>query len=52
MLAISEIRTHRMGRIVYERGIIRNPKSVAWFLQKGMPLGKLREADHLVAAYH
>jgi len=49
-LAIAESGRTALGRIVYERGVLGNQKLISEVLGKAMSLGKLRQADPLLAA--
>lgn len=51
-LAISESRRTELGRLVYERGVLRSQKLIADFLQTAANAGKLRPLDPGVAARH
>lgn len=51
-LAIAEAGRTKLGRVVYERGVLRSQTLVAEFLGAAMRLGKLRQADPDVAARH
>lgn len=51
-LAISESGRTELGRLVYERGVLRSQNLVAEFLQTAMGHGKLRQADPVVATRH
>ncbi len=51
-LAISESGRTELGRLVYERGVMRSMNLIAEFLREAMRLGKLRQADPLVASRH
>lgn len=51
-LAFSESGRTELGRIVYERGVLRGQNLIAEFLQQAMSLGKLRQADPFVATQH
>lgn len=51
-LAISESGHTDLGRLVYERGVQRSQTHVADFIRTAMTLGKLRQADPLVATKH
>jgi AcrR family transcriptional regulator len=51
-LAISESGRTELGRIVYERGVLRTQHLVTEFLQKAMSLGKLKQADPVLATKH
>ena len=42
----------KLGRVVYERGVLRSQALVAVFLESAMRLGKLRQADPMVATRH
>lgn len=41
-----------VGRLFYERGPLEGLHTLASFFQQAMTLGKLRQADPMVAAYH
>jgi AcrR family transcriptional regulator len=49
-LVIAESGRTALGRIVYERGVLGNQKLISEVLGKAMSLGKLRQADPLLAA--
>ena len=51
-LAISESGRTELGRLVYERGVLRSKNLISEFLQAAMNLGKLRQAEPDVAARH
>lgn len=51
-LAISESGRSERGRLVYERGVLRNKNLVSEFLQTAMKLGKLQQVDPIVATRH
>ncbi|WP_026840558.1 TetR/AcrR family transcriptional regulator [Citrifermentans bremense] len=51
-LAISASGHTQLGRVVYERGVQRGQKLVSDFLREAMGLGKLRQADPVVATKH
>ncbi len=51
-LAISESGRSELSRLVYERGVLRSQNLVAEFLQAAMKLGKLQQADPIVATRH
>jgi AcrR family transcriptional regulator len=51
-LAITESGRTDLGRIVYERGILRSQNLVSEFLQEAMDQGKLRQTDSIVATRH
>lgn len=51
-LAIAESGRTELGRLVYERGVMRSQRVIEEFLKAGMRLGKLREADPAIAARH
>ena len=51
-LAISESGRTELGRLAYERGVLRSQKLIAGFLQSAMTSGKLRQAAPEVAARH
>jgi len=51
-LAISQSGRTNLGRIVYERGVMRTQKLVRDFLESAMKRGKLKKADPSVAARH
>ena len=51
-LAISESGRSERSRLVYERGVLRSQNLVAEFLQAAMKLGKLQQADPIVATRH
>lgn len=51
-LAISESGRTELGRIVYERGVLRTHELVIEFLREAIHLGKLRQTDPAVAAKH
>lgn len=49
-LAIAVSGKSELGRLLYERGILRSQKLIAGFLQAAMEQGKLRPADPLLLA--
>jgi AcrR family transcriptional regulator len=49
-LAIAESGRTALGQIVYERGVLKNLKLISEVLQRAMILGKLRQADPVLAA--
>lgn len=51
-LAISESGRTELGRIVYERSVLRSYGLIADFLQNAMRLGKLKLADPVVVTRH
>lgn len=51
-LAYSESGRTKLGTIMYERGVMRSHNLIAEFLQQAMSLGKLRQADPLIATQH
>jgi len=51
-LAISESGRSDKSRLVYERGVLRSQNLVSEFLQAAMNLGKIQEADSVVATRH
>lgn len=51
-LAIAESGRTELGRLVYERGVLRSQGLVADFLGKAMAEGRLRRADPVVASRH
>ena len=51
-LAIAESGRTELGRLVYERGVLRSQRVIEEFLQTAMQLGKLRKADPTVATRH
>ena len=51
-LAFSESGRSELGRIMYERGVLRSYNVIAEFLRQAMSIGKLRKADPFVAAQH
>jgi AcrR family transcriptional regulator len=51
-LAITESGRTDLGRIVYERGILRSQNLISEFLQEAMDQGKLRPTDPIVATRH
>lgn len=51
-LAISESGRTELGRLMYERGVMRSQNLIAEFLREAMKLGKLRQADPVVATRH
>ena len=51
-LAISESGRTELGRLVYERGVLRSQHLISEFLQAAMNLGKLRQADPDTATRH
>lgn len=51
-LAVSESGRTDLGRLVYERGVMRSHNLMAEFLLKAMNAGKLRQAEPLVATRH
>lgn len=48
-LAIAESRRSELGRLLYERGVLRSHELITEFLQAAMALGKLRLADPQLA---
>jgi len=51
-LAISESGRTELGRLLYERGVLRSQNLISEFLQAAMTLGKLRQAEPDVATKH
>ena len=51
-LAISESRRTELGRLVYERGVLRSQKLISRFLEAAMSHGKLRQSSAAVATQH
>ncbi|MBJ6725546.1 TetR/AcrR family transcriptional regulator [Geomesophilobacter sediminis] len=51
-LAIAQARHSDIGRLVYERGVLRSQSLIAQFLGESMREGKLRQADPTVATRH
>lgn len=51
-LAISESGRTELGRLVYERGVLRSQNLISEFLQAAMNRGKLRQADADTATRH
>jgi AcrR family transcriptional regulator len=51
-LAISESGRTELGRLMYERGVLRSQHLIAELLRVAMSLGKLRQANPNVAAQH
>ena len=51
-LAVSEAGRTNLGRLVYERGVLRSQNLMADFLRQAMRQGKLRHADAEVATRH
>lgn len=51
-LAVSESGRTSIGRLVYERGVLRGQNFMADFLQQAMAAGKLRPADPQIATKH
>lgn len=51
-LAITESGRTDLGRIVYERGILRSQNIVSEFLQEAMNQGKIRQTDPIIATRH
>ncbi|MEA5097146.1 MAG: TetR/AcrR family transcriptional regulator C-terminal domain-containing protein, partial [Burkholderiaceae bacterium] len=51
-LAISESRRSDLGRLMYERGVLRSQKLVTEFLREAMVSNKLIQADPVVATRH
>lgn len=51
-LAIAESGRTELGRLVYERGVLRSQRVIEEFLRTAMQLGKLRQADPSVATRH
>lgn len=51
-LAISESGRTNLGKMVYERGVLRSQNLMADFLQQAMTAGKLRQAEPHVATRH
>jgi len=51
-LAVSESGRTNLGRLVYERGVLRSQNLIATFLQQAMSQGKLRQTDPNVATQH
>ena len=51
-LAVSESGRTELGRLVYERAVLRSQNLISEFLQAGMAHGKLRQADPVVMTRH
>lgn len=51
-LAIAQSGHTALGRLIYERGLLRSQSLVSNFLQTAMNRGKLRQADPVVATQH
>lgn len=51
-LAVSESGRSEQSRLVYERGVLRSQSLIADYLRTSMNLGKLRQADPVVATRH
>lgn len=51
-LTLSESGRTELGRIVYERGVLRSQNLISEFLQQAMSQGKLRQANPFVATQH
>ncbi len=51
-LAISESGRTELGRLVYERGVLRSQKLISRFLEAAMSHGKLRQSNATVATQH
>ncbi|WP_319240105.1 TetR/AcrR family transcriptional regulator [uncultured Propionivibrio sp.] len=51
-LAIAESKRSELGRLVYERGVLRSQALMSAFLESAMSDGRLRRADPLVATRH
>ena len=51
-LAISESGRTELGRLVYERGVLRSQKLMSKFLEAAMSHGKLRQSNAAVATQH
>jgi AcrR family transcriptional regulator len=51
-LAISESGRTELGRLMYERGVLRSQNLIAELLRTAMALGKLRQANPKLAAQH
>ncbi len=51
-LAVSESGRTNLGRLVYERGVLRSQKLMVDFLQQAMTRGQLRQADPQIASRH
>lgn len=51
-LAVSESGRTELGRLMYEKGVLRSLGLIANFLSAAMAQGKLRQADPQVAARH
>ncbi len=51
-LAVAESGRTTLGRVVYERGVLRSQNLMTEFLQAAMSRGKLRQADPVVATRH
>ncbi len=51
-MAIAQSRHSEIGRLIYQRGVLRSQKLIARFLEDLMSGGKLRKADPDIAARH
>lgn len=51
-LVIAQSGRTELGKILYERGILRNQKVISNFLEEVMKLQKLKKTDAIIAAYH
>jgi len=51
-LAISESKRSDLGRLVYERGVLRSQTLMSAFMEAAMSRGSLRRSDPLVATRH
>lgn len=51
-LVVSESGRTELGRLMYEKGVLRSQGLIANFLSAAMAQGKLRQADQQVAARH
>lgn len=51
-MAIAQSRNSEIGRLIYQRGVLRSQKLIAQFLNDSMSKDKLRQADPDIAARH
>ncbi|QXE91633.1 TetR/AcrR family transcriptional regulator [Geomonas subterranea] len=51
-MAIAQAKHSELGRVIYERGVMRSQKLVAEFLKESMAAGKLRQAPPEIATRH
>jgi len=51
-MAIAQSRHSEIGRLIYQRGVLRSQKLIARFLEELMAGGKLRKADPDIATRH